>query len=129
MKQLNIFELRNNIQRKKNLRIEIFEKILLKAHAKILRASENEKFECTFDTPIYVAGLPLYNINNCIDFIINKLEENGFKVVYQFPKTLTISWYPPEQMKDTGNKTNDESLYLNYVPYKNTQGKFVLNVD
>jgi 7-keto-8-aminopelargonate synthetase-like enzyme len=133
MKQLNIYDLHNTVNRKTNLRNSVYEKVLVKVHNKIKRASENEQYECTYDTPEYIIGLPLYNINNCIEFIIEKLKENGFDVEHIFPKTLKVSWYPAEikqiQHTNDNNNENIDSLYLNYIPYKNNKGKFVLNVD
>jgi 7-keto-8-aminopelargonate synthetase-like enzyme len=133
MKQLNIYDLHNTVNKKTNLRNSVYEKVLVKVHNKIKRASENEKYECIYDTPEYIIGLPLYNINNCMEFVIEKLKENGFDVEHIFPKTLKVSWYPAErkQIKDTNDNNNEniDSLYLNYIPYKNNKGKFVLNVD
>lgn len=142
MKQLNIFELQNSINRKKEHRNSIYEKVLAKCHAKIKTAADKELYETLFDVPSYVVGLPLYNINNCLQFITNHLENNGFKVTYFFPKLLQISWYPTSHYSSNQNMShtslennfnptnNDESqLFLNYIPYKNEKGKFVLNID
>lgn len=132
MKQLNIFELQNSINRKKEHRNSIYERVLNKCHIKIKTAANKELYETYFDVPNYVVGLPLYNINNCLNFIIEQLQSNGFKVIYNFPKLLHISWFPTNQDNSNSNvEVNDESsqLFLNYIPYKNDKGKFVLNID
>lgn len=150
MKQLNIFELQNSIDRKKQHRNSIYESVLHKCHLKIKTAAHRELYEVFFDVPQYVVGLPLYNINNCLNYIMEHLENNGFKVTYMFPKLLKISWYPstPQTLTTPSSSSlsnhhqslhpttsipiddhNDPQLFLNYIPYKNEKGKFVLNID
>lgn len=152
MKQINIFELQNSINKKENLRISTYEKILERCHQKIKNAASNEQYFVIYDVPHYIVGLPLYNLNNCIEFIITQLKENGFKVEHKLPKFLVVSWYPTQStntitynnQNNPNNNINDipsyqqnnnsspidkTHLYLNYIPYKNDKGKFVLNVD
>lgn len=137
MKQLNIYELQSSINRKQEHRNLIYESVLKKCHIKIKSAADKELYEINFDVPQYVVGLPLYNINNCLNFIIEQLQSNGFKVIYHFPKLLQISWFPSNKNNEQSNnygqnneQNNDQSrLFLNYIPYKNDKGKFVLNID
>jgi hypothetical protein len=152
MKQINIFELQNSINKKENLRISTYEKILERCHQKIKNAASNEQYFVIYDVPHYIVGLPLYNLNNCIEFLITQLKENGFKVEHKLPKFLVVSWYPTQStntitynnQNNPNNNINDipsyqqnnnsspidkNQLYLNYIPYKNDKGKFVLNVD
>jgi len=136
MKQINIFELQNTVHKKKTRRTHVYDIILQKCHLKIEQAANKENYFCYFDVPEYVVGLPLFNISECIEHLIDKLKDNGFKVDYIFPKLLHVSWYPvSEKRMDTLSNTSQtksdtkESLFLNYVPYVNPKGKFVLNVD
>ena len=139
MKHLNIYELQNTISRKKQNRTNIYESVLHKCHIKIRNATEREKYECVFDVPEYVVGLPLFNLNHCIDFLVKQLQNNGFKVYYHFPKLLHITWYPHTEEKDNAieyeakdnptSSVDDTSLLLHYIPYKNDKGKFTLNID
>jgi len=142
MKQINIFELQNSINQKENLRISVFQKILEKCHQKIKTAAVNEQYFVLFDVPQYIVGLPLYNLNKCIEYLINQLKENGFTVEHKVPKLLVVSWFPKnsgtvnnriEHQKNkplyTDNSIDKNQLFLNYIPYKNEKGKFVLNVD
>lgn len=132
MKQLNIFELQNSINKKKQNRNNIYESVLEKCHIKIKTAANKEQYECIYDVPQYIVGLPLYNINECIDFMVRQLNDNGFKVTYHFPKMLYISWFPPSQEVTAAAQIEmkeDPALLLHYIPYKNDKGKFILNVD
>jgi hypothetical protein len=98
---------------------------------KIRTAASKEKYELYYDVPQYVVGLPLFNINECIDFIIKQLTNNGFNVKYNFPKMLYISWFPPKDEERLIEKQVKETpeLLMHYIPYKNDKGKFTLNVD
>jgi hypothetical protein len=132
MKQLNIYELQNSIHKKEQNRTNVYERILEKCHFKIKTAANKEQYEVYYDVPQYVVGLPLFNINRCMDYLIRSLSENGFKVVYNFPKMLHISWYPPKEseVRDAlEDVKQDSSLLMHLIPYKNEKGKFTLNVD
>lgn len=153
MKQLNIFELQSSINKKKQNRVYVYDEVLGKCHTKIQSAAKKEFYECIYDVPHYVVGLPLYNITECINHLIEQLKYNGFEVTYFFPKTLYISWRPkadtciehkannshkavmpqdaPKTLNDITSTTyqDSDSMLLNYIPYKNEKGKFVLNVD
>jgi hypothetical protein len=97
---------------------------------KIRTAANKEKYELYYDVPQYVVGLPLFNINECIDFILKQLTNNGFEVKYHFPKMLYISWFPPkEEGYENVAKEASPALLMHYIPYKNEKGKFTLNVD
>ena len=51
---------------------------------------------CFFEVPEFVIGYPLYNINECVNYIHDKLTSNGFLVKYYFPNILYISWSEDE---------------------------------
>jgi hypothetical protein len=123
MKPLNISELRNRSQARQQRRVNVYNAVLSRCHTKIQTAAENEQFECVYDVPRYIMGLPLYNLDLCIDYLKDRLIANGFGVDYVFPKSLRVHWYPP---KEPSNEP-DEQPYQ--IAYKNDRGKFVLNVD
>jgi hypothetical protein len=128
MKQINIFELQSSVNRKKEMRVKVFSKILGKCHCKIKEAAKNELYLCHYNVPEYVVGLPIYNISDCIEYVVGQLEENGFVVEHVYSKYIIISWFPSNKLEN--NEHSDKNtLLLNYIPYKNTKGKFVLNVD
>ena len=53
--------------------------------------SIHEKF-CWFVVPEIIIGVPKYDQAGCIAYLMNTLEENGFKIRYFHPNTLFISW-------------------------------------
>ena len=71
-----------------------YNKILSRVHTKIkttARQQLNEQY-CWFIVPEVMIGVPKYNQSLCVAYIIDKLEENGFKVRYTHPNMLFISW-------------------------------------
>ena len=125
MKQLNISELLNRVVSKQKRRTAIFDEILKKCHFRIEKAANNEKYECAYEVPQYVVGLPLYSMEDCIDYIKEQLSQNGFAVTYVFPVTLKITWFPPAPKE----KPAEEEPPYAAIGYKNEKGKFVLHVD
>jgi hypothetical protein len=89
---LTVFDLHNSMRKKTELRSKSFDKVFEICTNKILTASHKELLKIYFDVPEYVFGLPVYNINNCVKYLKEKLEINGFYVIYYFPKILYISW-------------------------------------
>ena len=47
---------------------------------------------CVYTVPEFVLGYPLYNLNECIGYIQDKLKKNGYSTKYVFPNILFISW-------------------------------------
>lgn len=115
---INIMDLHRTINEKNEKKIECYEKILEICHKKITIASENKKLKHIFDIPEYIVGYPLFNLNNCITFIIDNLRINGFLVKYFFPKTLYVSW-DFEEIKTEANENKQ-------LEYKQTQNNKLL---
>ena len=75
-------------------KIKTYQKILNRIHNKIKHTSRqrnNNKF-CIYLLPEFLLGVPRYNINDCTMYVIEKLTENGFEIIYTHPNLLWISW-------------------------------------
>jgi hypothetical protein len=91
-------------------RMNIYRKILNRVHNKIKTVSRQKcETQLFYVIPEFIFGVPKYNVNTCISYIVEKLEENGFLVKYTHPNLLFISWghyipaYKREQIKkETG---------------------------
>ena len=145
MKNINIYELHDEINRRKEKRTRSFEKILEICHKKIKNASKKELFKVYFDVPDFVLGLPVYDLTECIKYIVHSLQSNGFLVKYIFPKLLYISWDFKEinNVSEGGNKilppykqiehSNANKLIMKPSTAKKLEhrpnGKFILNID
>ena len=96
-------------------RVQIFNKILNRVHnkIKITARQKHDKQFCFFVVPEVLLGIPRYDVDTCISYIVEKLTENGFRVKYTHPNLLFISWqhyipaYERQQIKkETGKKVD-----------------------
>lgn len=145
--KLNIYDLYRDINEKKDKKNVSYNQVLYKIHDKIKRAAEKERYKFVYEIPEVVFGLPSYDLNMCIAYIMKQLRSNGFLVKYYFPKILYISWDPREirdykkqknniknnfkQISDRKSK-KDNQVYDSrnyYTPKQNQQGNSNSNID
>ena len=52
-------------------------------------------------------GVPKFDVAACIAYVINKLQDNGFKLRYTHPNLLFISWshWVPDYVRNEIKKT------------------------
>ena len=92
MKQLSVRDLTVQIQARQLKRHQIFDKILEMCYNNIKRNADKSQLFCLFEVPEFVIGMPLYDLNECITYLVEKLKNSEFLVKYYFPKVLYISW-------------------------------------
>ena len=122
MLSLNINKLRNEVEERENKKYKIFETILEMCYQKILNINKkNNDYNCTFIVPNVVFGLPLYNVGDCVIFIMDKLVEKGFEIYFAAPTTIHISWKPKEGIKNNYLNTpnNNQLEYYNTLSQQN----------
>lgn len=91
---INIEELHNTRDNKIKQKIGAFKEVLRLCHQKIKKTSKNTtEFYCFYVIPPMVYGYPLFDVNSCILYVVEKLVANGFQVMYTHPNLLFISWY------------------------------------
>ena len=92
------------------LTLTTFNKILHRIHNKVKYISRQKKDTfCWYVVPEIMLGVPRYNNNDCIAYIITKLKNNGFIVKYTHPNMLFISWHswiPDYVRHEIKKKTN-----------------------
>ncbi len=71
-----------------------FEKIYTHIEKKILINSNSNLYYTWFEVPQLIIGYPTYSIKECIEFIENKLRENGFTVTTYSKNIIYIEWFP-----------------------------------
>ncbi len=106
---LSIAELYNLVNKKDKIKHNTFNHIIEKCHNKIKTIASQGGMDVFYQIPYVVYGFPLYNIDDCIEYIVSKLRENGFLVqILPYPNsdTLYISWKPsdtkiPKQLKSS----------------------------
>jgi hypothetical protein len=92
--KINIDELYEKKRQVDLNKLELFKKMLNRIHIRIktiAKQNVHEKF-CWFVVPEIIIGVPKYDQSGCIAYLMNTLQENGFKVRYFHPNTLFISW-------------------------------------
>ena len=146
MSDLNIHDLYKSVDQRKENKKRSFESVLKKIHAKIKQAAAHDHFACFYVVPEVVVGIPLYNITECIEYLVNALKNNGFIIRLMYPNTIYINWDPKEINKtstlslsyrnaddhqsphrDDSSRDVDRFLLQHKSPHKN--GKFSLNLD
>lgn len=92
--KINIDELYEKKRQYDVKKLELFKKILNRVHIKIKTISKmntNERV-CWYVVPEIIMGIPRYDQPGCIAYIMDSLQNNGFKVQYFHPNTIFISW-------------------------------------
>ena len=92
--KINLDDLYKNKKTTFEHKLKVYDKILARIHKKIKTTARmrNSTCFCMYIIPEFILGLPRYNISLCTSYIIDKLEENGFKIKYTHPNLLFISW-------------------------------------
>ena len=95
MSMMNINELHRINEIRQKERISTYEKVLVKCHERIKTVSKKPKGNtfCFYIVPNIVFGVPIYNVNECIVYMVQALIKNGFYVVYTHPNLIYISWH------------------------------------
>ena len=121
----NIQDIHKKQKEKEKNRIKIYESISSKCFKKIKETSLNEETYCFYNLPEYIPGLPLYNMTECVIFLLNLLHEKGFSARYCDGFMIFISWNLPkpnlkliENPKENKKNIIDD-LNLKYKPIEN----------
>jgi hypothetical protein len=121
VEKLNLDELYEQKKQEDLAKLYTFNRILTRVHEKIKVASrqKNSQQFCWYLVPEMLVGVPNYDKNACITYIISKLEENDFIVRYTHPNLLFISWkhYVPNYVRTEIKKKTGTVIdkFGNYV--------------
>lgn len=89
---INIHELNRRRREKKQRDLDIYKRVLKRCHNRIRLSAHKMGTQCVFTVPQYIAGLPLYSLQDCIRFLKKTLRQNGFKVRNINFDQLYVSW-------------------------------------
>jgi hypothetical protein len=128
---LNIDELYETKRKSDLNKLSIYSKLLNKIHTKIKIASKqrnNPQF-CSFVMPEILLGYPNYQFDECLTFILDRLEQDGFNTRYIHPNLIFIAWshWVPEYVREEitkKTKLNIDSFGNNLEKKDKTVVKF-----
>jgi hypothetical protein len=131
--QLDINSLFETTNHKTLKRLETYDTILQQCHGRIKHYSKFEKTTCFFAIPEFIIGVPLFNVIELRQYIMNSLEKNGFKLMYIDPNWLMIDWTEKkkslQKVKQTMNisQSSIKKVQSNYKPIEEYKpsGSFV----
>ena len=119
MSLIDINELHKKSKEQRENKIKIYEEVLKKCHHRIKLVSELSPMTqwCFFMIPKVMFGMPLYNLPECVEYLVKMLFDNGFKVAYTHPNLLLITWFE--------NDKNEK--YSSLSQFAATQNKYKNN--
>jgi hypothetical protein len=97
--QISISELYSMKNDKDKKKYDTFNIILQNCHAKIKKIASQGGLNLFFEIPYVMWGHPLYDINVCVEYIVDALRKNGLLVqILPYPNqnTIYISWSPTD---------------------------------
>ena len=105
--QINLNELYGMMKKKEKNRNSCFDHIIELCHRRIRMVASYFGQNTFYEIPGIVIGYPLYNLNECIDYVVSSLRRNGF-LVQILPKphigVVYISWNPVEITQSSANQ-------------------------
>ena len=114
--RLNIDELYEKKKKTDMNRLSVYVKLLKRIHNEIKMTSrmrENNQI-CFFVMPEVLVGYPNYDISECLSYVMDRLNTDGFSTRYVHPNLLMISWshwvpsYVREEIKKKTGKEIDQ---------------------
>ncbi len=85
------------MQREKNdKKKKTFNKIYSNIEKKIVMASATDSNYLWCEIPEYLLGSPFYKLEDCKNYIIEKLKSNSFECEFYDPNILLIKWFDNE---------------------------------
>ena len=121
VEKLNLDELYEQKKQEDLAKLYTFNRILTRVHDKIKVAArqKNSQQFCWFLVPEMLMGVPNYDKDACITYLISKLEENDFITRYTHPNLVFISWkhYVPNYVRTEIKKKTGTVIdkFGNYV--------------
>ena len=94
LEKINLDDLYEKKKAHDQSKLFTFNKILNRIHSKIkltARQQLNQQF-CWFVVPEIILGVAHYDQMGCVEYVVEHLVKNGFRVQYTHPNLLLISW-------------------------------------
>jgi hypothetical protein len=80
-------------EERKKKRNKIYKKIYRLTEKKIIESNKYNSSQCLFEIPYFILNGPIYSVNDCKNYIIKRLTNNGFKITDIDQNKILINWY------------------------------------
>lgn len=120
--QMDIHKLNLKRDKRELGKIQLYKKVLGTIYNKIERTSKKCETSIFYRIPEFIFGIPRYDIVETSKFIVSKLQQQGYVVVYTPPNFIFVSWdhIPSElQLEYEPAIVNTEKSVIIKQPYKN----------
>lgn len=87
-------KLQKEQKKRDEIKKETFNKILEKLEKKIILASAANYYFTWYTIPEFIIGLPLYSLIECKEYIIKKINKDGFATEFFQPNIILVKWFP-----------------------------------
>ncbi len=99
---ISINHLHKEVLDRQQKRNQIYEEVFKKIIAKVKYVNTiTSECQCLYTVPAFMYGMPVYDLHNCILYVVQRLREHFFYVKFAKPNILYISW---QQRPLTGGK-------------------------
>lgn len=118
MSMININNLHNEINKRENRKKVVYKEVFHKCCARITTVNEKSSdCFCLFVVPTVIFGVPLYDMTDCIIYVMQELIDKGFKVQYTHPNLLSINWAEkPKKIEPEFNNNQFKLIDVNDKP-------------
>lgn len=121
---MDIRELHKYQIKKKQTKITTYEKIVSRCFHRIKVFAKLDQTYCFFEVPNIIFGLPIYDLTNCIHFLMQRLVDHNFKVLFIKPNIIFITWdirlTKSSAPKKISNQQKKIDKYLQNINSNNT---------
>ena len=89
---VKVDELVKEQDERKKKRNKIYKKIYKLLEKKIIDTNKYNNSEIIYEIPYFMVNIPLYSIDGCREYLVKKLNEDGFKVQCIAQNKILINW-------------------------------------
>lgn len=89
---ITIKDIQTIYDKKQTKKQEYYDKIMIKIIELMKKTAEEGKNMCMYVVPNIILGMPIYNINECMFYLLSNLKQNGFECTYALPNIIMIFW-------------------------------------
>jgi hypothetical protein len=91
-RRTTIRDIQTRLMEKEQEKIQIYETILNMIYHRIETAIQFGQLLCVYRVPEVLPGKPLFNMTQCVVYIIHHFKQGGFEAQYVHPLHIVIQW-------------------------------------